>query len=154
MSEKMFKFNPNEFSNKNKQFVKLKPGVCDFTIINAVKKVSKAGNEMLKITFKVCDQEFNEGIVFDYITTNMVWKLKSLMSEVGLNEEFKNGEIDVDTFQNLTGKMILDTKIFKTETEEKEAYVVGKYGDSEKTIKPKIQLKDSIPSFNDDDIRF
>jgi hypothetical protein len=86
---------------------KINAGVCSFSIINCIETISKAGNEMLKVTMKITDSERNSVTINDYIVSSFVNKIKRFLDSVGLSSTFKNGEINADNLILLDGKCII-----------------------------------------------
>lgn len=85
----------------------LKPGPADFEVIDAKEALSKAGNEMVKLTLRVWDSEGRQGQLFDYLLGNAQWKIKSFYQSIGNPEAYEAGLIDPLNLSGASGKAIL-----------------------------------------------
>lgn len=79
-------------------------------------RVSKAGNEMLNITFNVAEGEYEGRKIFEFyvLTEKALWKLKDLLVALGINTE---GQVDVSV-DDLVGEMLIGN----VEIQEQEGY--------------------------------
>lgn len=108
-----FNYNPKDATNL------IPDGEYDAIVTIADEQESKAGNAMLKLSVKVWHGG-RESIVFDYIVVPAtVWKLKQLLSALGMSERFEAGSV---VPKDLVGKTI---RVFVKTREDK----TGKYSD-------------------------
>lgn len=106
----------------------LKPGQADFEVIAAKDDVSKKGNPMVKLTLSIWDSEGRQGQIFDYLVSNVQWKIKGFFDSIGNPEAYESGEIDADVIVGACGKVQL---VMQKD-------ISGKYGDQ---IKVRDYLK-------------
>ena len=121
----------------------LKAGPCDFEVVDAKDQLSKAGNEMVKLTLRVWDSEGREGQLFDYLVGSASWKIASFFESIGNPEHYESGEIDTLAILGACGKATLAI----------EKDTTGKYGDQAKVkfyVKPGEAKKEPK---NPDDVR-
>jgi len=79
----------------------LKPGIYSFRVANAHEHTSKSGNEMIKLTLEVFDDEGKTYTMFDYLLEAMSTKLFSFCYATNLDGQYSNG---VMTAQDCIGK--------------------------------------------------
>lgn len=107
------KFDPdakiNE-ENSSKEREVLKPGEYSFMVVEAEEKESKQGNQMLALKLKVYGEGTDDVNVWDYITAKMTWKLKQICLAIGMEEEFRSGDISPQQFVNRPGALFLDVE--------------------------------------------
>lgn len=74
-------------------------------------RVSKAGNEMLNITFNVAEGEYEGRKIFEFyvLTENALWKLKNLLVALGIDTE---GQVDVSV-DDLVGEMLIGNVVIQ-----------------------------------------
>lgn len=79
-------------------------------------QVSKAGNEMLNITFNVAEGEYEGRKIFEFyvLTEKALWKLKDLLVALGIDAD---GTVSLDS-QDLVGEMF----IANVDIQEQEGY--------------------------------
>jgi len=78
----------------NEMSIKINEGPVDYRVHNALEKVSKSGNEMIKLILKVRDEAGNTDYVHDYLVSNnkAKWKIKQFCDSNKL--DFENGVLD------------------------------------------------------------
>jgi hypothetical protein len=88
----------------------LQPGEYDFVVEMAEDKISKSGNEMIKLQLSIWDNMNIKHTVFDYLLEQIMYKVKHFSDSVGLTEEYKNGGFTAINCLNLSGrcKIIID----------------------------------------------
>lgn len=79
-------------------------GEYDFLVKAAEDKVSKAGNDMIKLTISIWDDKNIEHTIFDYLLTSMMYKVKHFADSVGLEAEYKAGGYTADHCVNKSGR--------------------------------------------------
>ena len=77
-------------------------GLREFTIVKAIEKVSKQGNEMIQLFLKI--NEPNTGLVIDYLLANNISKLKQFIQAIKIDHVLEKKEINVDDVLNQRGK--------------------------------------------------
>lgn len=96
------KFTPkseNEIASENL----LTPGVYGFEIIEASDEISKAGNEMIKLTVHVFD-DGSPVTLYDYLMEKVAYKLRHAAEVCGLLDDYERGALDALDFQGKTGR--------------------------------------------------
>lgn len=88
----------------------LTEGEAQFEVIAAKDKLSKKQNEMIELQLKVCDSKGVTGGVFDYLVSNVVWKIKRFFDSIGSPDAYLQGEMDADSLVGASGKCILKTE--------------------------------------------
>lgn len=107
------KFDPNtkdKEENGSKEREVFKPGEYSFMVVEAEEKTSKQGNAMIALKLKVYGEGTDDISVWDYITAKMTWKLKQLCLAIGMEEEFRSGDISPQQFVNRPGALFLDVE--------------------------------------------
>lgn len=138
------RFEPISEENLRKEYPVLEQGMGDFEVLSAIEKKSKAGNDMIELKIKAWDCNGTEGLIFDYLVSNVQWKLLQFLKGVGLQDLYETGQIDPKSFVGLCGKIKI---ISKKDNEGKDRNAIGEY--VEKTSKPKSS--DPIPDFDPDE---
>ncbi len=82
----------------------LNAGVYEAVIVRAESRISKAGNEMLVVTWKVFGPE-NEKFLSDYITHKGLWRLKRICKVA--NIDFDTGQLEPDSLVNVGASLTL-----------------------------------------------
>jgi len=84
-------------------------GTYDFEIHDASEEISKAGNEQIKLTVWVFDDQGDRKTCFDYLgaTEKVQWKTRQFCQSVGLITQYESGELDVNDIVERTGKLKL-----------------------------------------------
>lgn len=131
-------------------------------VIDAQEQVSKSGNEMIKITLEI-KQDNSRHIIYDYLLDKFVWKISSFCKATDLMKKFEAGEL---RDKDCKGKMVKVTVIQKRgELKDKNNPESDRYKDSN-AIKSysKASLLDGMvtiedyskkePDINMDDIPF
>jgi hypothetical protein len=93
---------------------KLKEGTATFKIISADDKdkngyvlTSKAGNEMMKVSYSVTDAFGSNGLLVDYFLANQSWKVAKLLDSVGKSDWYKQGSLIPANLRGLMGQCVL-----------------------------------------------
>src|SRR5271156_656258 len=72
----------------------MKPGIYNFSVVNAEDATSKNGNEMIKLNLEVYDMSTNtNGFIFDYILEAMPTKLYAFCHATGMGHHYSNGTL-------------------------------------------------------------
>jgi len=74
----------------------LSPGYYQFEVIEAEETQSKAGNDMIKLTLKVWDEQGKERKMFDYLLDSMAKKLKHFCAHTGQADKYEKGNLDAN----------------------------------------------------------
>lgn len=87
-------------------------GDYDFEVHDAADDVSDAGNEQIKLTLYVFNEEGRKRTVFDYLPSSekSQWKVRHFAEAVGLIRSYEAGELDVNDIVEKTGKLKLGFK--------------------------------------------
>lgn len=92
----------------------LEGGDYDFEVAKAEEAVSKKGNEMVKLTIHIMDNEDRRHTVFDYLVSSdeSAFKLRGFAESVGLLEQYEAGEIRAEQMEGRAGscKIGIDDK--------------------------------------------
>lgn len=87
----MFKFDYQDPATFQSDSRNLKEGPASFKILevedsdkNGYPLVSKAGNEMIKLKISLIDQHNNRGNVYEYIVSNLAWKVHQLLASINM----------------------------------------------------------------------
>ena len=91
-------------------------GIYNCEISAAEEQSSKAGNDMIKLTLTVWDQEGNERKVFDYLLEAIPGKLRHCAEMCGLLDVYSRGELRADDLVGKAGQAKLGIKKDKTGT--------------------------------------
>jgi hypothetical protein len=81
----------------------LAPGYYQFEVIEAAETISKAGNEMIKLTLKIWDEHGKERKMFDYLLDSMARKLKHFCVHTGQADKYENASLDANNCYGKTG---------------------------------------------------
>ena len=95
-----------DFSNvTGGNFEPIPAGDYVLEIENIEEQVSKAGNNMLNITFNVAEGEYAGRKIFEFyvLTEKALWKMKDLLIALGIDTE---GQVDID-IDDLEGEMFI-----------------------------------------------
>lgn len=81
-------------------------GEYDFQIFDASDEVSKAGNEMIKLTVDLFNEQGDRRRVFDYLiaSSNGMFKVLSFADAVGLRTEYDRGDLQTIDIAQRTGR--------------------------------------------------
>jgi hypothetical protein len=107
--EAIVKFTPKsdeQIANES-EFTPWREGIYDFEVTAGEDQVSKAGNEMIKLTLKVYDEEGRSRTVFDYLLESVAYKLKNAASACGVDHLYNGGTLEGSDFEGRTGKLKL-----------------------------------------------
>lgn len=125
------RFTPLSESEMKAQQGVLKPGIADFEVADALDMISRQGNEMIKLTLKVNDVDGTRGTVFDYLVSNVQWKILGFFQSIGTPQDYIQGNMNPDALIGACGKCSLVIQKDKT----------GQYGDQ---IRVKEYLKTDV----------
>jgi len=78
-------------------------GEYSFQIARAIDSVSKNGNEMIKLTLNVYNNEGRSQIIYDYLMEVMEFKLRHCAEACGLIKKYETGKLDAIDFEGKTG---------------------------------------------------
>lgn len=81
-----------EIEKEQEKFRPLK-GVFDFEVIEASEGISKAGNDMIKLTLGVWRPDGSQLFVYDYLLDAMAFKVKHFCEAVGLTDRYEAGDL-------------------------------------------------------------
>ena len=79
---------------------------CDFEVMTAENKVSKAGNDMIAVKLCVWHGE-REVHVYDYLMATMGFKLLHFCEAAGLTDRYASGGLDASDCQRKTGRAVI-----------------------------------------------
>ena len=88
----------------------LAEGSYDFEIVDAADTVSKAGNDMIKLTLRVYSDDGAYVVIRDYLLESLAAKLRHAAEACGLLDDYENGRLDADDFKTKTGKVKVGIK--------------------------------------------
>lgn len=124
----------------------LPDGEYDFFVQTATQKKSKNGNDMIELKLDVSSPAGRHGIIYDYLTPSMLYKIKHFCDATNLTDLYNEGYLPPDKLENKKGKLTLRIQIDKT----------GQYGPRNSVV-DYIVKKESvgmslkpIEPFNDD----
>lgn len=80
-------------------------GTYDFEVQNAEDAVSKAGNEMIKLTLRVFAPDGSATTVFDYLLESAAYKLRHASSACGLISQYEKGSLAAEDFVGKQGRV-------------------------------------------------
>lgn len=84
--------------------------ICDFEVLEAEEKVSKAGNPMVALQLKVWRPNGQTTLVRDWLLLDQMWKLHAFCASVGKLAEYEAGEIDAFELKGCTGRAKIGVK--------------------------------------------
>lgn len=85
-------------------------GVYGFEVAFAEEKVSQSGNDMIRLTLNVFNQNGNSRTVYDYLVENTPAKLRHAAVVCGLLGKYNSGHLDARDFEGKTGQLKLYIK--------------------------------------------
>lgn len=85
----------------------LPAGVYDFEVMKAENKISKSGNEMIKITLRVFAPDGSTLLVDDYLMEAMQFKLLHFCECAGLMSKYEAGTLEAFDCEGVAGKVNL-----------------------------------------------
>lgn len=90
-------------------------GVYSFEVIKAENKVSKSGNDMIKVQLLVfSNNSESTKTVYDYLMEAMAFKLRHFCKATGLIEKYEQETLDAEDCEGKTGKCYLGIEEDKT----------------------------------------
>lgn len=84
--------------------------ICDFEVIEAEEKTSKAGNPMIALQLKVWRPNGSTSLIRDWLLLDQMWKLHAFCGSVGKLAEYDAGEIDPFELKGCTGRAKIGIK--------------------------------------------
>lgn len=94
-----YDFTPMTEDDLNKLSL-VEDGIYDFEVIDCKRRNSKAGNPMAELLIKFWDKDGRSHSIFDYLVFTSInlniRKIKHFCDSVGLQEEYKKGQIPED----------------------------------------------------------
>jgi hypothetical protein len=146
------KFDPNAVTEKVKStFDPWQIGEYDFEVAEAEERQSKAGNDMIAVRLNVFNAEGGRCVVFFYILSNQVWKLKQFAEATGMLADFEAGEMSAELMVGRTGRVKLGIEPAQNGYEAKnsvKAFLPGKQAPKQAPARMKVpagDLEDEIP---------
>lgn len=135
-----------ELNEKREYSDNLKPGIVEFEIIKAFKKISSNGNEMISLTLKCNSSNGESGVVFDNIINmqNCFWKNNMFCKSIGMSPYADYYEISEENLIKKTGRCKIKVSDFREGRMEVEEYLPKLF---EEEVKDKFTI-------TDDDIPF
>jgi len=131
----------------------LDTGIYKYHILNAEDTVSKAGNQMIKLTIEVFDKNNQARILYDYLIESFSSKLINFCEFNNLMVKYNEGEIkDIDC-KGKSGKLEIGIEKGRTKPDGSEypnRNIIKKYL-KEEDIKNKSETDKSFP---DEDLPF
>ena len=88
----------------------LPKGTYDFEIAGAEEQISKAGNDMIKLTLRIYNDDGNYSLVNDYLMEMIPGKLRHCAEACGLLDDYERGRLDADDMRGKSGKLKLVIK--------------------------------------------
>jgi hypothetical protein len=79
---------------------------CDFEVVTADNKTSKAGNDMIAVKLRVWHGE-REAHVYDYLMATMGFKLLHFCEAAGLTDRYASGGLDASDCHGKTGRAVI-----------------------------------------------
>lgn len=92
----------------------LPPGEYDFEVIGAEEQVSKAGNDMVKLSLHVFDANGAPCWVPDYLLDAMPGKLRHAAQAFGLMPDYEQGQMQASDMIGKTGRVKITIQKDKT----------------------------------------
>lgn len=93
-------------------FTPWRAGDYDFEVFDASEEISSIGNEMIKLTLYVFDEDGNKRTVFDYLVNSekAQFKIRHFAAAIGRISDYENGDMDINNMVNKTGRLKLRIK--------------------------------------------
>lgn len=94
----------------------LTPGVYEFTVFDAIEKISqKSGEPMIEVILSIFDQSDREYKIYDYLMDKppMDYKIRKLWECVGMIEKYESGEINATDLHDKKGMVKIVTQVDK-----------------------------------------
>lgn len=146
------RFNPSD--GNEARYPLIPDGEYDFEVVEAAEAVSKAGNEMTKLTLKVWYDDGKTARVWDYLVAGpkSTWKIKQFCEAVGLGDRYNTGEIQAIDFEGRQGRVKIATQEASGNYPAKN--VVGEYVDNGEPVMPAPSNGGRHQPIPDDEIPF
>jgi hypothetical protein len=84
--------------------------ICDFEVLEAEEKTSRAGNAMIALQLKVWRPNGQTTLVRDWLLLDQMWKLHAFCAAVDKLAEYEAGEIDPFELKGVTGRAKIGVK--------------------------------------------
>lgn len=104
------RFDPTTDDAPTTSSAPLPAGEYDCEVVEAEEAVSKAGNEMVKVRLKVWDQNGGTRTVFDYLVSNLSWKIRGFCAAFNLMDRYEAGTLTPEDMIRLSGRVRLRIK--------------------------------------------
>lgn len=144
----MFNFEPFDPSDDTQLFNLMKDGEYDFCVKHMQYYTSpKNGNQSLKTSIQVFDNDGSSKIIECYLTPNYKKLFAHFFSSVGCEDDCKTGAIMPDKYVNLTGRCVIGIDRNEGTTFDPKNIIVDFVKSSSPQKKQDIDpdLNDSIP---------
>jgi hypothetical protein len=82
-------------------------GEYDFECVEASDTVSKAGNDMIKVTHKVFTPDGGFRLVTDYLMAKMAFKLRHFCETTGMMDRYDAGDLMARHCEGRTGRVLI-----------------------------------------------
>lgn len=124
-------------------------GEADFEVTKATDKISSKGNPMIELQIKVWDKDGKQGTLFDYIVSNVHWKMLQFFASIGAPDLYFEGDIDPNMLVGMTGRAILAVQKDKT-GKYSDKIVISEYLEKSNATKNATTKSDEPDDFLDD----
>ena len=71
----------------------IEPGIYDFEVYSAEEFLSKNNKKMLRLVLKI-KLDNDQGYLVDYLSSDLLWKIKNFMECIALDELFSSGALE------------------------------------------------------------
>lgn len=78
---------------------------CDFEVIEAEEKQSKAGNDMIALKLRVWRPDGGTVTMRDWLVSNFPAKILGFAKSAGMEAEYAAGELSAETVEGKTGRL-------------------------------------------------
>ena len=132
-------------------------GEYSFEIAKAENAVSKSGNEMIKLSLNIVNNEAKSKVVFDYLLEAIEYKLRHCADACGLLVKYETGMLDAMDFEGKTGVLKLGiqkgTDRYPNDKNSISDYIVGaakpatpvKFTSAQQSQATEVDLDDEVP---------
>ncbi len=131
----------------------MEKGIYPFEVISAENTISKSNNEMIKLQLRIWDKEGSERILYDYLLSAFIKKIKHFSDVTGLQDKYQNGNLEAEDCLGKSGNVLIGVQEDKTNTYPPKNSVIDYVAKPENNMvnKPLVQEKDL---FDDQEIPF
>lgn len=98
------KYNPKEAEQSSFQ---LPDGIYDAECVSAKDEISKAGNDMLVLNWKVFGNDGDSTLIRDYIVASAQWKLKQAMEGCAMETESEK-DVEAGDFVGQSARVLVE----------------------------------------------